>query len=214
MAKWSTPLSDPREGQWDDIYVVSTISQYSGGRHESAWLETPPLWSKGELKNMTAAMKGFVKLGISMTFWWPCSLLLSVNKYNRNSLIGHSVLGAPNVLTWVLADIVLLPFYRLGNGGREVKWLAQSHTARRQWRWELNPDSVALKLVLLTSAQGPQPPCRLDVVTQTVPGADTETSCAWVFSTFQDRVMPGFKVSLIQLKDLEYSHYIITQWGT
>ena len=153
-------------------------------------------------------------LGVRMYLTFPMK-----NETQRGSIILRSESGRSRFWThavW-LQSLCVSPLCSTDYGKPspwDGNWLAQSHTARRQWRWELNPDSVALKLVLLTSAQGPQPPCRLDVVTQTVPGADTETSCAWVFSTFQDRVMPGFKVSLIQLKDLEYSHYIITQWGT
>lgn len=38
---------------------------YSGGRHESAWLETHLCGAEGKL-NMSVALRGFVKSGISM----------------------------------------------------------------------------------------------------------------------------------------------------
>lgn len=44
------PLSSPKEGEWDDIYAASSISQYSGGRHENAWLETHLSGTKWNLK--------------------------------------------------------------------------------------------------------------------------------------------------------------------
>lgn len=68
-----------------------------------------------------------------------------MNKYKRNSFIEHSVLGGPNVLARVIAHIVFLTLYR--SGAERLSDLPKV-AVTGQWRWELNSDSVALKLAL------------------------------------------------------------------